>query len=160
MRLISYRNTAFLKLAVWFGTAGLAVAVATPFVLAVGSPEELPARVAGLCALAGLFAYVLAKTRIHGLADVVLDCGEYLEVRRGQLRENLPFAKIRDVEGRSLGILSRLTIRLESPTRFGEQIEFLPEEHLWASPGDLKRLAQALSARATRARVTLETDVV
>jgi hypothetical protein len=159
MRVISYRNSAFLKLAIWFGTAGLAVAVATPFVLQGGASDELPARVAGLCALAGLFAFALAKTRIHGLADVVIDCGDYLEVRRGQLRENVPFAKIRSVEGKSLGIVSRLTIRLEAPTRFGEQIEFLPEEHLWASPGDLKRLAQALTARATRARVTLETDV-
>jgi hypothetical protein len=152
MRLISYRNTAMAKLAVWFGAAGILVVIATP-ALVNGSlaPDARPA-FGGVCALAALLFIGLWRARIHALADQVLDCGEYLEVRRGQIRENIPFATILGVTGTSFAHFGRLTIRLVAPTRLGTEIDFMPHAHLWSNPVEINRFAAALTARANRAR--------
>jgi hypothetical protein len=153
MRLISYRNTSMVKLAIWFGAAGILISVATPSFVAGSWGEEAGIALAVLGGLAGLCALALYRARIHSLADQVLDCGEYLEVRRGQVQENIPFANIRQVHLTSLGALCRLSLRLTAPTRFGEQVEFMPEAHLWSNPNEMQRLAEALTARANRARI-------
>ncbi len=154
MRLISYRNTSLVKLAIWFSAAGIIISVATPSFVSGGWGRDAGAALAVVCGVAGLFALALYRARIHSLADQVLDCGEYLEVRRGQVQENIPFANIRHVNLTSVGALCRLSLRLTAPTRFGEQVEFMPEAHLWSNPNEMQRLAEALTARANRARIS------
>jgi hypothetical protein len=153
MRLISYRNTAMAKLAIWFGAAGILVVVATPQIVAGHLGEDAGPALGGLCALAALLFLGLWWARIHALADQVLDCGDYLEVRRGQIRENIPFATIRGVSGTSFAQFGRLTIRLVAPTRLGADIDFMPHAHLWSNPAEIQRFAAALTARANRARM-------
>jgi hypothetical protein len=141
------------KLAVWFGAAGILVVVATPAIVNGSLAQDGGSALGGLCALAALLFLGLWRARIHALADQVLDCGEYLEVRRGQIRENIPFASIRGVSGSSFASFGRLTIRLITPTRLGAEIDFMPHAHLWSNPQEIHRFAAALTARANRARV-------
>jgi len=158
MRLISYRNTAMAKLAVWFGAAGILVVIATPTIVNGGLAQDAGPALGGVCALAALLLIGLWWARIHALADQVLDCGDYLEVRRGQLRENIPFATIRGVSGTSVANFGRLTIRLVKPTRLGTEIDFMPHAHLWSNPAEIQRFAAALTARANRARMGEDED--
>jgi hypothetical protein len=153
MRLISYRNTAMAKLAVWFGAAGIVVVIATPAIVNGSLAQDAGPALGGVCALAALLFLGLWRARIHALADQVLDCGDYLEVRRGQIRENIPFATIRGVSGTSIASFGRLTIRLIAPTRLGAEIDFMPHAHLWSNPPEIQRFAAALTARANQARV-------
>jgi len=153
MRLISYRNTAMAKLAVWFGATGILVAIATPAIVNGGFAQDAGPALGGLCALAALMFIGLWRARIHALADQVLDCGDYLEVRRGQIRENIPFATICGVSGSCFANFGRLTIRLVAPTRLGAEIDFMPHAHLWSNPPEINRFAAVLTARAHRARV-------
>jgi hypothetical protein len=107
-----------------------------------------------ICILGGLWFYFLRKSKVHLLADEVFDCDDHLTVRRGKMEESVPFSNISAVDV-STNTLSRISVRLLSPTGLAEAIEFLPEyvpkSKPWSVAG-ITRVAAELSARADRAR--------
>ena len=43
----------------------------------------------------------------------------------------------------------RITLRLREPTKFGREIEFLPQASLWSNLVGIKRVAAGLTERAS-----------
>jgi hypothetical protein len=47
--------------------------------------------------------------------------------------------------------MHRITLRLRESTKFGRQIEFLPQASLWSNPSGVQRVAMSLAERAHQA---------
>jgi hypothetical protein len=152
MQVISFRNTGLFKRGIFLSAAALIGFVVAPAALN-GSLWRNPSPIWGaVCILSGFLAYFLRKTPIHRLADEVADCDDHLQVRRGRIEEIIPFANISVAEVSSSSGLHRITVRLTQPTKFGRQIEFLPQASLWSNLAGVKRLAASLTGRANQAR--------
>lgn len=152
MQIISFRNTRLFKRGIFLSAAALIAFVMAP-AAANGNLWENPVPNWGaVCILVGFLGYFLRKTPIHRLADEVADCEDHLKVRRGGTEEMIPFANISNAEVTSTGGLHRITVRLDQPTKFGRQIEFLPQASLWSTLPAVKRVAAALMERAIQAR--------
>ena len=152
MQVISFRNTRLFKRGVLLSAAALVAFVVAPAALN-GSLWQNPIPNWGAaCILVGFLGYFLRKTPIHRLADEVVDCDDHLNVRRGSTEEIIPLANISVAEVASSGGLHRITLRLSQPTKFGGQIEFLPQASLWSNLSAVKRVASDLTDRANQAR--------
>jgi hypothetical protein len=152
MRVISFKNTALLKRGIWLTAAALLAFAVPPSVLD-GSLWQNPASsffaVGMLCAF---FVYFFRKTRIHRLADEVIDCGDHLNVRRGRTQEIISFSNIATADVATSGGIHRISVRLRQPAKLGRLIEFLPQASLWSNLPAVKRLASALTDRANQAK--------
>jgi len=150
MQLISFKQMTLFKRGIWLSAVALVVFVVVP-ALFDGSlwGNPLPTVIA-LCVLSAFFGYFLWRMPIHRLADLVIDCDDHLVVRRRWTQEIIPMANVAAVQvSTGLGI-HRISIRLRIPTRFGQQIEFLPQASLWSSLSAVQQVASDLANRANQ----------
>ena len=152
MPVISFRNTRLFKRGVFLSAAALIAFVVAPGALNGNLWQNPIPNWGAACILIGFLGYFLRKTPIHRLADEVADCDDHLNVRRGSTEEMIPLANISVAEVASSGGLHRITLRLSRPTKFGGQIEFLPQASLWSNLSAIKRVAADLTDRANQAR--------
>jgi len=151
VQVISFKDTAMLKRGFWLSAAALIAYVAVPSVLN-GNLWRRPAiNLIPLCILSAFWAYFLWKTPVHRLADQVMDCGDHLKIRKGRTEEVVPFAAISIAEVLTHLRLHRITVRLCKPTKFGDQIDFLPQASLWGNLPAIRQLALNLTVRANQA---------
>jgi hypothetical protein len=152
MQVISFKNSRLFKRGLWLSAAALTAFVVLPAAVdgsLTGNP--LPHGVA-VAALAVCWAIFFWKTQVHRVADVVVDCGDHLQVQRGSLAEDVALSKISQVtESTAVGI-PRITVHLRERGRLGARIEFLPQASLWSSRSGLERMASGLTERANQAR--------
>jgi hypothetical protein len=151
MQIISFRNAALFKRGILLSAVSVLACVAAPSAVDGSLFREPIPSVGALCMLSAFFVYLLLKTQVHRLADEVIDCGDYLEVRRGNIREHVVLANIAAVNVSGSG-LHRITLRLVKPIKLGAQIDFLPQAGLWSNPQAIHRLALHLNDRAAQAR--------
>lgn len=151
MQVISFKNTTLFKRGIWLSAIALVMFVEAPSVLD-GSVLRNPLPYLGaLGVLIAFFVYFLAKTHIHRLADEVVDCENHLKIKRGGTEEIIPFSKIAEAQVSAAGGITRITICLRDLTRYGGQIEFLPQASLWSNLAGVKRVAAGLTERAIQA---------
>ena len=151
MQVISFKNTRLFKRGIWLSAAALVAFVMAPSVLN-GSLWRNPVPNWGaVCILGGFLAYFLRRTPIHRLADEVVDCEDHLKIRRGNTEAIIPFSNVSMADVSSSSGLHRITVHLHEPTKFGGQIEFLPQASLWSNLSGVKRLAAGLTDRANQA---------
>jgi hypothetical protein len=98
-----------------------------------------------LCAALIFFFW---KTQMHRLADEVVDCRDMLKVRRGRTEETIPLSNLAAAEVSSSGGFHRITLRLNTASKFGRRIEFLPQASLWSNLDGIKAVALELNERA------------
>jgi hypothetical protein len=115
MQIISFKNTTLFKRGMWLSAAALMAFVATPGVLD-GSLQRNPiTHVIPLCVFGGLLVYFLWRMQLHRLADEVMDCEDYLKVRRGETQEIIPFSSISMADVSSSSGIHRITVHLSQP---------------------------------------------
>jgi len=132
MRIISSRQTFFLK---WIWPGVMAACLVSPGVLlamamvtthAFALPELMPPMLVGML---GFVIYaVYYKMKIHVLADEVKDGGDFLVVRRGHLEDRIQLADVTNVTIRTSNMMLRMTLRLRTPCKFGDEVVFVPPE--------------------------------
>ncbi len=98
--------------------------------------------------LAGL-AYLLITS--SSLMDEVIDCGGHLIVRNGRVEERISIASIINVNQGSVSQHSRITLRLDRPCRFGNEIAFIPTGRFTFNLLE-NEIADELISRVDRAR--------
>ncbi|HUX73027.1 MAG TPA: hypothetical protein VMV25_03935 [Steroidobacteraceae bacterium] len=152
MQVISFKDTAMLKRGFWLSAVALIAYLAAPSVLNGNFWRRPLINLIPLCILSAFWAYFLWKTPVHRLAEQVMDCGDHLKVRKGRTEEVIPFAGILMAEVSTHLRMHRITVRLCKPTKFGDQIDFLPQASLWGNLAAIRHLALNLTARANRAR--------
>jgi hypothetical protein len=74
-------------------------------------------------AVAGIFVY---RKMIWVLADEVYDGGDFLTVRKGSEEETVPLANIINVSAATQTNPPRITLKLATPGRFGDEVVFSP----------------------------------
>jgi hypothetical protein len=103
-----------------------------------------------LCVVAFFLVYFL-KRDIWGLADEVLDGGDFLLVRRGNKQDRILLANVEGVDVTHQLNSTRIVLRLQTPGVFRDKLAFLPKvSHRWGGRNDI---ADNLSARVARLHV-------
>ena len=150
MQVISFKQTILFKRGIWLSAVALMVFVIVPAV-SDGSVWGNPVpTVVALCVLIAFFAYFLWKLPIHRLADLVIDWGDHLVVRKRWTQEIISLSNVAGAEVSSgLGI-HRIRIRLRKLSSLGQQIEFLPQASLWSSLSRVQQVASDLTERGDR----------
>ncbi|HYC54400.1 MAG TPA: hypothetical protein VEL28_05635 [Candidatus Binatia bacterium] len=151
-RKISSRSTVVNKKivpALWF--IFLAVFVITGIVR--GKATENPAflLIPTLMAVAG---FVTTRKLVWDLADEVFDYGDHLLVRKGNEQERIALSNVINVSISSLINPPRITLRLATPGRFGNEVAFSPSVGLRINPFAKIAVGEDLIARVDEARAT------
>jgi hypothetical protein len=126
MRRISSGMTFFYKRIfpiIWFGF--LALFMAAPFVAPMigGSISGSPMAIL-IAPVMMIVGYLLMKKMVFDLVDEVLDAGDALVIRNGQLKERVALSDIMNVGYSQFMNPPRVTLSLRNPSIFGDQVSF------------------------------------
>jgi hypothetical protein len=149
MKRISSRSTFFLKRVfpvLWFG---FIVIFALLFYVAPETPPLLDFAAPALMAVVG---YVVMKKFLWDLADEVLDGGDFLVVKYRGREESIPLANIMNVNATMLVNPPRITLRLDVPGKFGNEVTFSPLRPFSLNPFARCTIADDLIVRVDQAR--------
>jgi hypothetical protein len=152
MKVISFKSTVLFKRGIWLSAAALLACVATPSILDGSLWRNPEPALFAMCVLGAFELYFFKRTQIYRLVDEVVDCEDHLEVRRGRTEEIIPFSNVSTAGVSSGGGIHRITVRLRETTKFGAQIDFLPQANLWSNLPAIKSVAIGLIERANQAK--------
>jgi hypothetical protein len=151
VKVLSFKHTALFKRGIWLSAAALVACVAIPVILDPELRVHPFPNLFGVCALGVFLGYLIWSARIFRLVDEVVDCEDHLKLKRGRNDEILRFSNIATAEASMSAGMRRITLRLRESTKFGSQIEFLPQASLWSNPSGVQRVAISLAERAHQA---------
>jgi hypothetical protein len=103
------------------------------------------------CVMA-VIGYFVMKKMVWDLADEVYDCGDTLLVRMQGLEERVALANVINVNSSTRSNPQRITLRLATPGRFGNEISFAPVVSFSLNPLVRNAVAEDLIVRVDRAR--------
>lgn len=104
----------------------------------------------GVATAVGTFMF---RKLFQGLADQVHDLGDALLVRKSDEEERIPLVNIMNVSVTSMVNPPRVTLRLIKPSRFGNEIAFLPRAKLVFIPIARNAVAEDLILRVHEAKM-------
>jgi hypothetical protein len=151
MRVISFKDTVLYKRGFWLSAVALVAAVAAPSVVDNSIFNQPFVHVIPLCILIGFWIYFLQIGRFFTIADEVVDCGDYLTVRRARSELNIPFSSISAADVSTTYRMHRITLHLREQTKYGRKVDFWPQAGHWGNPSAIQRIANDLADRARRA---------
>jgi hypothetical protein len=102
--------------------------------------------------LALAFGFILFKKLVWDLVDEVYDCGDSLLVRNGRVEERVPLSNIMNVSASTMTNPPRVTLRLATPGKFGDEIAFAPIKPISLNLFARNKIADDLIVRVDRAR--------
>lgn len=150
MEQISSGQTMFIKRvfpAFWLGL----LLVFALGVVAGGARVELPL-FALLLASAAVIGLIVFRKLVWDLADDVLDGGDHLLVRRGDIAERVALANVLNVSINQLSNPPRVSLRLFKPGRLGDTVVFIPRSAFRFNPFARNPVAESLLARVEQLR--------
>jgi hypothetical protein len=102
-----------------------------------------------LVAVGGYYAW---KVSIRDLMDDVYDCGDYLVVKKHGEEDTVPLSNINYVNFSTdrRGAQRRIHLRLDTPSKFGTEISFVPPPNICFPRRS--EIAEDLATRADKAR--------
>jgi hypothetical protein len=122
-------------------------------VLMSGALQKAPLFVVAPCLMAAA-GYYSWKTNLRDLMDEVDDCGDYLLVKKRNEEDTVLFSNIVGVDFSTAkdGAQARITLKLDTPGKFGTQISFKPPPQIYLSFPHRNEIADDLRDRAHSAR--------
>jgi hypothetical protein len=151
MQVISFKHSVLYKRGFWLSAAALVAAVAAPSVINGSIFSEPAVHAIPICVLIGFLIYLLQNGRFFSIADEVVDCGDYLKVRRARTEMKVPFTRISAAEVSTSYRVHRVTLHLREQTKLGTRVEFWPQASHWGSLFAVQQVAIDLADRAQRA---------
>lgn len=103
-------------------------------------------------AFMAVFGYFIMKKLVWDLADEVYDCGDHLLVRKGNDEERVPLSNIMNVSASVLVNPPRISLRLATPGKFGDEVSFSPVRPFTLNPFARNPVAEDLIVRVDKAR--------
>jgi len=129
--------------------------IGVPLLLFLPKDEDFSG-VKGYLSIAALFVVAVACWLwfVIDLADEVVDQGDSLLVRRGDVEEKVPLTNIMEVKDSGRGDSPRIVLRLIVPGKFGRRIAFMPKQDVgWSfNPFAKTEVGENLIARVEQAR--------
>ena len=151
MQVISFKDTVLYKRGFWLSGAALVAAVAAPSVVDKSIFNQPLVHMVPICTLIGFWIYFLQAGRFFSIADQVVDCGDYLEVRRARTEVKIPFSSISAAEVSTTYRMHRITVHLREQTKLGARVDFWPQASHWGNLFAVQQVATDLTDRARRA---------
>jgi hypothetical protein len=151
MHVISFKDTVLYKRGIWLSAAALVAAVAAPSVVDKSIFNQPAVHMIPICILIGICIYFLQKGRFFSIADEVVDCGDYLKVRRARTQIDIPLSSISAAEVSTAYRMHRITVHLREQTKIGKRVDFWPQASLWGNLFAVQQVAIGLADRAKRA---------
>ena len=148
---ISSSSTFFTKKVfpcLWFGVVGVVLIA----MIVGGTWRKTPFVLLHPLVMAGV-GYIVFRKLIGGLADEVRDGGAFLLVRKGRVEERVQLSNVMNVDIAQYQNPSRITLRLRTPGKLGNEISFIPQSSFQLNPFARNRVAEALIQRVDRARM-------
>lgn len=99
-----------------------------------------------------VFGAIMFRKLLWDLADEVRDGGDFLLVRRGKIEERLPLANVMNVNVTHLSNPRRLTLRLRTPGKLGDEVALIPKSSFQLNPFARNPIAEKLITRVDRLR--------
>jgi hypothetical protein len=150
MTRISSKSTAFHKRGLpvlWFGVVVLGVAVS----FWAGALQRQPLLILPPAVLA-VVGFVVMRKLVWDLVDEVFDGGDFLLVRNAGKEERVALSNIMNVSASTVTNPPRVTLRLSTPGRFGNEIVFSPIKPISLNPFARNKIAEDLIVRVDQAR--------
>jgi hypothetical protein len=151
MQVISFKDTVLYKRGCWLSAVALVAAVAAPSVVDRSIFDQPFVHAIPICVLIGFLIYLLQSGRFFSIADEVIDCGDYLKVRRARTEINILFSSISAAEVATTYRMHRITISLREQTKLGTRVDFWPPASHWGNLFAVQQVANDLADRARRA---------
>jgi hypothetical protein len=151
MQVISFKDTVLYKRGFWLSAAALVAAVAAPSVVDKSIFDQPVVHVIPISILIGFLIYFLQNGRFFSIVDEVVDCGDYLRVRRARTDVKIPFSSISAAEVSTAYRMHRITVHLREQTKLGTRIDFWPQASHWGNLPAVQQVASDLADRARRA---------
>jgi hypothetical protein len=151
MQVISFKDSVLYKRGFWLSAAALVAAVAAPSVADKSIFNQPVVHVIPICILIGFWIYFLQNGRFFSIVDEVVDCGEYLKVRRARTEIKIPFSSISAAVVSTAYRMHRITLQLREQTKLGTSIDFWPQASHWGNLSAVQQVANGLADRARRA---------
>jgi hypothetical protein len=144
-RVLSNNPIFFKRVIPWL--FGMAMVILVPFLIADDRVGEA-LFFAGICA----FGFLITRVMGRQFADEVLDGGDFLRIRDGDIREDVPLHAIEAVKEPMWNRrVPRIELLLKAPGQLGRVIAFIPVESSWV-PFQKSALTQELEDRVERAQ--------
>jgi hypothetical protein len=150
MQTISSSNTFLIKKvlpAIWFAIVCFGGIVTALSGVVANQPMVLVGPVLML-----VLGFFLFRKLIWDMADEVRDGGDYLLVRRGDVEERVPLSNVMNVSLSQFTNPRRLTLRLRSAGKFGDEVVFIPASSFRFSPLARNPVAEDLMRRVDSLR--------
>jgi hypothetical protein len=150
MTKISSGSTAFRKKALpilWFGILAISVAL----LLWAGAYRSHALLVLPPLLVAA-FGFVLMKKLVWDLVDEVYDCGDFLLVRNGGVEDRVALSSIMNINASTMTNPPRVTLRLSTRGKFGEEIVFSPIKPISLNLFARNKIVEDLIVRVDAAR--------
>jgi hypothetical protein len=151
MQVISFKDTVLYKRGFWLSAVALVAAVAAPSIVDKSMFDEPAVHAIPICILSGFWLYFLQNGRFFSIADEVVDCGNYLKVRRSRTEVKIPFYSISAAEVSTAYRMHRITVHLRERTKLGTRVDFWPRASQWGNLSAVQEVAMDLSERSRRA---------
>lgn len=150
MKKISSKSTAFSKRVLPVLFVGiLAIAVAIP--LSAGALRSHAFFLVPPLIAAG-FAFALMRKLVWDLMDEVYDGGDFLLVKNRGQEERIALSNIMNVSASVMVNPPRITLRLATRGKFGDEIAFSPMRPFTLDPFAKNKIAEDLIVRVDQAR--------
>ncbi|GAB3386223.1 hypothetical protein [Lysobacter fragariae] len=150
MEQISSGQTFFIKRLfpmLWIGFIGLFLVIG----FTTGAWRQNPVFIIQPIAMLAI-GLVLFRMLFWNLADEVRDGGAFLIVRKGGVEERVQLANVMNVAMSQFTNPRRITLRLRTPDKLGDEIVFIPKSTFQLNPFARNPVAEALIQRVDRAR--------
>jgi hypothetical protein len=151
LRVISFKDTVLYKRGFWLSAVALVAAVAAPTVVDRSIFDQPVVHAIPICVLIGFCIYLLQNGHFFSIADQVVDCGDYLLVRRARTEVKIPFSSIAAAEVATTYRIHRITLHLREHTKLGVRVDFWPQASHWGNLFAVQQVANDLADRARRA---------
>lgn len=101
-----------------------------------------------------VIGFIVMKLFVWDLVDKVMDCGNYLLVTRHGEELRVPLSSIMNVNVSARSNPKRVTLRLVSAGKFGDEIAFMPPMGIRLNPFAKDPILENLIVRIDQARAT------
>lgn len=155
MQRLSSKMTFFYKRVfpfIWFGFLALFFAVGALSPLFGAKSSASPVAFLPALAFMGIVGYLIMRKMTLDLVDEVLDAGDALIVRNGDVEDHVALSDIINVSYTQFANPSRATLSLRNPSRLGDRITFCPPTAILRLPFSPNPVIEDLIRRVDAAR--------
>jgi hypothetical protein len=97
-----------------------------------------------------VFGWLVMRKTVWNVVDEVLDGGDFLLVKKGNIEERIALSNISKVKGAAFWRPQKVTLSLSNPCKLGSEVSFNPSKQFWLMQGMESPIVEELRGRLGR----------